>query len=976
MSLFSIASLLACLSCYSLGCLVFLKDRTAHLNQSFGLISLLAGTWTAFPFIVSLPESSEVALTAGRAIYLFAPFVPTAFAYFVLVLLGIDTQRRERVVLTLMLICSAVFALSAFHPVFIEGVNRQDQLYAPVAGPLYLPFTLFFALGCGYAFYKCFIYYRRSSGARRNQLRYVLTSFAFAYSAGFLHFSAAIVGFEPFPHDFLLIVFAGVISYAIARHRLMDITVVVHKGVAYALLLSSILLPVYVAVLISQRATPFSVPPLLAGSLILASGLWIVLKNPRVTTNVTFGLLCLSAAGWLFGFFMIYSTDNQAVALLWGKLLHIGIIFVPAFFYHFCVSFLNISQPTRSIWFCYAASSAFLLLLPTDFLISGQYQYFWGFYPKAGILHPAFLAYFVGIGTFSLYRLYKGYKSKDESDHAEATRIKFVFWSFLLGYASAVDFTQNYGVEFYPGGFVFASLWVLLVTYAIAKYQLLDISLIFSRAKLIPYVQGLTIFLSFYLLTLFLIRVFTGSTRYLLAAILLASFVICAELLVNIQRRMERAVGKALFREKHDAYETLSAFSNDLVTILDLNNLNDRFLGVLSRVLNIQAVSLFLLDKEKQVYALASAQGVEQEAINSIRLSSSHPLTRKLALTKAPVVREELEQTKPVGDEAVETLKSMHSEACIPLVNKERLVGFCNLGPRARHAMYSTDDLELLTTLAQNAAIALDNAMLYEDVKNSQLLMRRTDRLRSLETIAGGFAHEIRNPLTSIKTFIQLAPERKDDPEFISGFSRVVNDDVHRIERLIEEILDYARYMKPKLTLEDVNDIVSSCLYFVQVKADSLGIGIERELAPRLPYVMLDRQQIKQVLLNLLLNALDAMKEAGGQLTIRTHQLVKGKGREWVQIEVTDSGPGIDQTNLEHIFDPFYTTKHESGEREGTGLGLAIVHQIVQEHHGTIEVSSQTGRGTTFFVNLPASSQVAQTSAEQEEHEKAGPVGR
>ena len=124
--------------------------------------------------------------------------------------------------------------------------------------------------------------------------------------------------------------------------------------------------------------------------------------------------------------------------------------------------------------------------------------------------------------------------------------------------------------------------------------------------------------------------------------------------------------------------------------------------------------------------------------------------------------------------------------------------------------------MSLLNALAQTATNALDTSMLLEDLHRSHALMKRTDRLRSLETIAGGFAHEIRNPLTSIKTFIQLAPERKDDADFIREFSRIVLDDVYRIERLIEEILDYARYMEPKLTEEDVNDIVSSCLYFIE----------------------------------------------------------------------------------------------------------------------------------------------------------------
>jgi signal transduction histidine kinase len=266
--------------------------------------------------------------------------------------------------------------------------------------------------------------------------------------------------------------------------------------------------------------------------------------------------------------------------------------------------------------------------------------------------------------------------------------------------------------------------------------------------------------------------------------------------------------------------------------------------------------------------------------------------------------------------------------------------------------MYSQEDLNLLSTLARSAAISLDNALLYEDLKRQKSLVRRTDRLRSLETVAGGFAHEIRNPLTSIKTFVQLAPERRDDPEFIGSFSKVVTEDVNRIERLIQEILDYARYMEPRFTKEDLNEVVESSLYFVGVGAENKGVKVEKEMAGDLPAVLLDRQQIKQVLMNLFMNAMDAMTK-GGTLAVRTRRLARGEGEEWVQIEVADTGCGIREEDLEHIFDPFFTTKHESQEREGTGLGLAIVHQIVQEHRGNIEVDSTAGVGTAFYVSMP-----------------------
>ncbi|MGB0911371.1 MAG: ATP-binding protein [Nitrospirales bacterium] len=120
------------------------------------------------------------------------------------------------------------------------------------------------------------------------------------------------------------------------------------------------------------------------------------------------------------------------------------------------------------------------------------------------------------------------------------------------------------------------------------------------------------------------------------------------------------------------------------------------------------------------------------------------------------------------------------------------------------------------------------------------------------------------------------------------------------------------------------------------------------------------RQQIKQVLLNLFLNAAESMVSHGGTLTVRSHAVPQLDGEQWVQVEVRDTGSGIAQDDLEHIFDPFFTTKHHSEEYEGTGLGLAIAHQIIQEHKGRVEVKSELGKGATFLVNLPAQNHSSQ----------------
>ena len=397
--------------------------------------------------------------------------------------------------------------------------------------------------------------------------------------------------------------------------------------------------------------------------------------------------------------------------------------------------------------------------------------------------------------------------------------------------------------------------------------------------------------------------------------------------------------------------QRLTQFARDMGQMTNLSVIAERILSGLSDVTNSGIGALYLVEREREQYRRLATHDPRCPPT----LCFQHPLVQHLITDQQILDRQAWPPRLTSGSvltNVLNILTDLSVTVAIPLINKGRLVAFVLL--QSRRDSPATEHLELLTAMAQSAANALDSMLVYEDLHQSQALMRRTDRLRSLEIIAGGFAHEIRNPLTSIKTFIQLAPERKDDVEFITDFSRIVLDDVHRIERLIQEILDYARYMEPKLTDEDVNDIVSSCVYFIEVKAESRGIKIEKELASDLPRVMLDRQQIKQVLLNLLLNAMDAMGERGGCLRVRTDKVIKADGAVWAQVEVMDTGEGISAENLEHIFDPFFTTKRTRGENEGTGLGLTIVHQIIQEHKGEIQVRSTEGTGTTFRINLPS----------------------
>jgi len=236
------------------------------------------------------------------------------------------------------------------------------------------------------------------------------------------------------------------------------------------------------------------------------------------------------------------------------------------------------------------------------------------------------------------------------------------------------------------------------------------------------------------------------------------------------------------------------------------------------------------------------------------------------------------------------------------------------------------------------------------ELKQSQITLRRADRLSSLGLLTAGLAHEIRNPLVAIRTFTQLLPERYDDPEFRNGFQGLALKEVDRICGLINDLLSFARPSKPNVAPENISDVVENIARILETQAKEKNVEITREFDLSLPKVWIDKEQMKQVFMNLILNAIQAMND-GGSIVISTRISARSNAeliKEYVQVGIRDTGVGIPEENLEHIFDPFFTSKDE-----GSGLGLAVSHQIVQEHGGFLTVESTVGKGAVFFVHVP-----------------------
>ena len=237
-----------------------------------------------------------------------------------------------------------------------------------------------------------------------------------------------------------------------------------------------------------------------------------------------------------------------------------------------------------------------------------------------------------------------------------------------------------------------------------------------------------------------------------------------------------------------------------------------------------------------------------------------------------------------------------------------------------------------------------------EELRIAQAETARSEKLASVGLLASGIAHELNNPLTGVLTFSILLREKMEDGSPDAEDMDLVIKETRRCASIIRRLLDFAREKPPEKKYADVNQIIEDTVRIVGPPATLRDIDIALDVDPSLPQVWADPDQIKQVVMNLLVNAQHAVDEHGS-IAIRTRTLPRsavGKAR-MVEFSVTDTGCGIPEANLKRIFDPFFTTK----TAVGTGLGLSVSHSIVEAHHGTIDVESEVGKGSTFRVRLP-----------------------
>lgn len=395
--------------------------------------------------------------------------------------------------------------------------------------------------------------------------------------------------------------------------------------------------------------------------------------------------------------------------------------------------------------------------------------------------------------------------------------------------------------------------------------------------------------------------------------------------------------------------QLLSEFNRSLMLIADKQLLISNFLSKVNQITPVQGIFLFLPDENTEKYKM---QGLEDKNVSYF--IGRGKLVNWLAVNERPlVVSESSSLLSYFSEEERKLLSRLNAELVYPLNVMNRISGILVMGKKVNGKEFDKKELELLSLLLGQAAFAIEHASLYEIQRDRLKRMYRTDRLAVLGELAAGAAHEIKNPLTSIRSTIQYLSNDFDVESEKGQMMHELLNETERINKIVQGLLSFARPSELNSMEINLEQLINQTLLLVNNTLKKQRIEVEFEYFTEQTTIMGDAEQLKQVCLNIILNAVEAMKENDEShprtlyISMEEGTLIDVRSR-YLLISFEDTGKGIDEEDIENVFNPFFTTKEE-----GTGLGLAICFGIINRHKGELEVRSTLGKGTCFTIKLP-----------------------
>jgi signal transduction histidine kinase len=400
--------------------------------------------------------------------------------------------------------------------------------------------------------------------------------------------------------------------------------------------------------------------------------------------------------------------------------------------------------------------------------------------------------------------------------------------------------------------------------------------------------------------------------------------------------------------------DTILRFGSLINSSLNIEDVLNHAMKWAEEFMDAEASSVYELNRERNEIFIRLARGEKREPVRGIRLNVGEGIAGWVVKTGRPVVSQDVSKDKRFSDKYdKKTGFKTSSMICVPLIAKDEPIGALQVINKKSKKPFTQADFRLLTGMAQQIAVAMENAKLYQrleedfalttqELKITQEKLIRSERLMAMGHLVQGVAHEIRNPIMTIGGFAQRLKKELEEDHSLQNYVDAILQEAIRLEKLVKQVREFMNVQSATLTMDKISPVVDEVIKIFQPLARRQKVQIVKEIDGKTPLINMDSAQMVTALSNIVENALESMSE-GGTMTLGVNRQNNN-----VLITVRDTGCGIPAEQLDAIYDPFVTSK-----TRGAGLGLTMVHQIMINHQGEIKISSQLEKGTIVILRLP-----------------------
>ncbi|OGY71851.1 MAG: hypothetical protein A3E05_04310 [Candidatus Jacksonbacteria bacterium RIFCSPHIGHO2_12_FULL_44_12] len=696
--------------------------------------------------------------------------------------------------------------------------------------------------------------------------------------------------------------------------------------------------------------------------------------DPRL--KFIFFFMCLSIATWSFFYGLWLLADNHDEALFLVRSLGLGSILIPIFHLHWIFSFLGIEKKYKwLLWYGYISSVIFLLFAYSSLFVRDvELTYGFPFWPKPGPLYHIYLFInFIGLHIIGFYQLLVHLRRNQGIKHQQ---IKHVFIGLLLGVIfGSTNFPFWYDINIPPYGNPIVIIYISMYAYTMIRYRLFDIHLVVRRGT-IRIILAAFIYGMFHLVTWAMVRAF-GSV-WVKPALITGIFIAIAFVLVLplVEKGIIKLTNRYLYASIYNSQKTLRSLTRKLTRIVDVLKISSLITETVHEVLDIESVRIFAQNSTNHCYHLVHSVGFESKKNVSCDLEECF-FTRWVRHFKKAVVKDELQfmamehRHRDKGAEKFikiqKYMEKIGGEVCIPFVVKRELIGFLLLGAKISRDAYTKEDIELLETLGNQTAIALENALLYENMEQSvedqtKEIKAKNVYLEKLLAMRGQFldiaSHQLRTPISVIKGYVSMLREGDYDsqtPAEKDEVYRSIAEKTEKLSHIVRDILYASELDTGEFTLKEqdiarfpIIPYVSKIVSMHQDEARVKNISLTFSAPGDALLVRASERYMEVVFDNLITNALHYTPR-DGKIVVRVKPF-----QDVVRVEVEDTGVGIPKEDQPGLFEKFKRGANaNSMYTDGSGLGLFITKELMDGHpNGKVGFTSELNKGTKFWVEM------------------------